>query len=165
MEKALLLKVGMSPYNKRIDLSALGWHGPREARPAPVPSSPSASQAGFRPCSQLIRALYGRSTGRFPQVPCHKRRLPGTAQKDAGLLRGNVCATFQVHRVEVVPRFGSASMVIYEPKRLQKERSAAPASMHGAATIRAQETRPSMGGALKKWKPEAEAPCPGWKKS
>jgi hypothetical protein len=63
------IKDGASPYNKSIDLTARGWHGPRGARPAPVPFSPSASQAGFRPCSQLIDALYARCKSCIGNVP------------------------------------------------------------------------------------------------
>jgi hypothetical protein len=59
------------PHNQRIEPTAGGWHGPRGrsleslpwASPVPVPSSPSASQAGFRPSSRLIRALYGQGVG------------------------------------------------------------------------------------------------------
>jgi hypothetical protein len=67
-EEASRLKGTASPYNKRIEQSARGRHGFRGfsvlaspwANALPVPSSPSASQAGLRPCSQFIRALYGR---------------------------------------------------------------------------------------------------------
>ena len=55
---------GALPYNKRIELTARGWHASRGlslgsslwAKVVPVPSAASASQADLRPCSQLIRA-------------------------------------------------------------------------------------------------------------
>ena len=63
-----LIKGTASPYNKRIELTARGRHALRDprvgsapwAKALPVPSAASASQAPLRPCSQLIRALYGR---------------------------------------------------------------------------------------------------------
>jgi hypothetical protein len=54
------LKRGASPYNKRIELTALGRHvfclRKSHAGDAPGFDFPVES---FRPCSQLIRELYG----------------------------------------------------------------------------------------------------------
>jgi hypothetical protein len=52
------------PYNKRIELTARGRHGaclrkPRAGSPPAAGLPPSACG----PCSQLIRALYGRGLG------------------------------------------------------------------------------------------------------
>jgi hypothetical protein len=64
--------LGASPYNNRLEQSARGRHllcsggsvrVGLTAKQLPVPSGPSASQAGHRPCSQLNRALYGRNEG------------------------------------------------------------------------------------------------------
>jgi hypothetical protein len=64
---------GTPPHNQRIEPTARGGHAFCEvswvgaslrAKVAPVPSGPSASQAALRPCSRLIRALYGPCGGR-----------------------------------------------------------------------------------------------------
>jgi hypothetical protein len=61
---------GAPPHNQRIEPTARRRHRLCSGRsilrgltanPLPVPSGPSASQAGLRRCSRLIRALYGRS--------------------------------------------------------------------------------------------------------
>ena len=52
------------PYNKAFDLSARGWHAARlrERRASSPPRAGlPASRSG--PCSQFIRALYGRGNG------------------------------------------------------------------------------------------------------
>src|SRR2546430_8654412 len=68
--------LGASPYNNRLEQSARGQHllcssGSMRvcltAKQMLVPSGPSASQAGLRPCSQLNRALYGRNKERAAQ--------------------------------------------------------------------------------------------------
>jgi hypothetical protein len=56
-----VIKVCASPYNKRIELTARGRHGLclSKAR-AGDPPPPYLPVRRLRPCSQLIRALYGR---------------------------------------------------------------------------------------------------------
>jgi len=55
------LKGTASPHNKRIELTARGRHGLclRKARAGDAPGFRFPAEA-LRPCSQLIRALYGR---------------------------------------------------------------------------------------------------------
>lgn len=59
----LRLKGAATRNIKRIEQAARRRHTPRRARTAPVPSGPSASQAGLRRRSRLIRLLYGQSLG------------------------------------------------------------------------------------------------------
>jgi hypothetical protein len=55
------VKRGTSPHNKRIELTALGRHSLclRKVRAGDAPGFRFSAEA-LRPCSQLIRALYGR---------------------------------------------------------------------------------------------------------
>jgi len=90
---------GTPPHNQRIEPTARGGHAFCEvlsvkaslrAKVAPVPSGPSASQAALRPCSRLIRALYGRCTGRsqWPQLEREPRiRVEDRERSDPGAKR------------------------------------------------------------------------------
>ena len=67
---------GASPYNNRIELTARGWHAPCVAASGAslrmhgarqFPPAPSLPGRRLRPCSQLIRALYGRVCHEAPR--------------------------------------------------------------------------------------------------
>ncbi len=65
---ALPSKGTTPPYNNRIEPTARGRHALcgfsmgsiLRAKVAPVPSGPFSTRRALRPCSRLIRALYGR---------------------------------------------------------------------------------------------------------
>jgi hypothetical protein len=105
-EKRSLIVDGCTPpHNQLIEPTARGRHAFRVAKGAPVPSGPSPSEAGLRPCSRLISALYGRPGGRsstrgsLSLVLAIRRvtfRIVPPAQHVAFY---KVCATFKVHRL------------------------------------------------------------------